>query len=425
MSLVVPRRKGSMPPRNKPSKEDARTAIAGSLKEWGVNPARPGVHATFSKKITSIAEAIIEPTREIDLLSEIEIGNQVKLPKDRDGAIKMVYLIDLLEYKDDEIYELRLEEVEDALEGVLTARDKANGIVGIPPYYTYAYQAEGRRCLLVKRKQAFLRFKDYDLDPFERFSLTRDNLSKAELAFSCCFDEGWMNGYAFEAIVSSHAIHNEACYLCRRRNSLVWFGGSEYSWRDLYCRSCHSCFEIKSKSNKDTIERIFRYELHGGSFARWCSEGFKDRKEGSDFIVLVSRKPSYVRRNEWAWSVEIGEVNSALPTVSLNSIASKCQDNHGYLRTVLTLKNRTTWFNIPMQEMPDLKSLFRQSFDEVFPGEWDQVANEINGVAASEEGTSSMVDVPSLSLPPPPSIDEIRSALEDLAVDDWEDYDSS
>jgi hypothetical protein len=89
------------------------------------------------------------------------------------------------------------------------------------------------------------------------------------------------------------------------------------------------------------------------------------------------------------------------------------------------LKNRTTWFNIPMQEMPDLKLLFRQSFDEVFPGEWDQVANEINGVAASEEGTSSMVDVPSLSLPPPPSIDEIRSALKDLAVDDWEDYASS
>lgn len=83
-----------------------------------------------------------------------------------------------------------LEEVEDTLEGVLNTRDKANCIIGIPPYYTFAYQVEGRQCLLVKRKQAFSRFKD----SFECFSLMRDNLSKGELAFSSCFDEGWMNG---------------------------------------------------------------------------------------------------------------------------------------------------------------------------------------------------------------------------------------
>lgn len=180
-----------MPPRKKPSKEEARIAITGSLKEWGVNPARSGLHATFSRKITSIAEATVEPTRNIDLLSEIEPANQVKMPRDRDCAIKMVYLVDLLEYKDDETYELRVEEVEDALEDILTTRDKANGIVGIPPYYTY--QLESRRCLVVKRKPAFLRFNESYLDPFGRFSLARENLSKAELAFSDCFDEGWMD----------------------------------------------------------------------------------------------------------------------------------------------------------------------------------------------------------------------------------------
>lgn len=57
-------------------------AIVGSLKEWGVNPVRASVDVTFLKKIPYIAEAIIEPTREIDLLSEIEFGNQVKLPND-------------------------------------------------------------------------------------------------------------------------------------------------------------------------------------------------------------------------------------------------------------------------------------------------------------------------------------------------------
>ena len=124
-------------------------AIAGSLKEWGVNPARPGVHERFSKKITSITEATVvaKPTRNIALLSEIELDNQVKMPKDRDRAIKMVYLIDLLEYKEDETYELRVEEVEDALEDVLTARDKANCIVGIPPYYiTYQVGRETMPC---------------------------------------------------------------------------------------------------------------------------------------------------------------------------------------------------------------------------------------------------------------------------------------
>ena len=163
----------------------------------------------------------------------------------------------------------------------------------------------------------------------------------------------------------------------------------------------HVRVALRSSRNqtRTRLTAYFGYDkLHGGSFRRWCSEGFEDRKEGSDFIVLVSRKPSYVRRNEWAWSVEIAEVNTALPTVSSYSIASKCQDNSGYLRTVLTLKNRNTWFNVPMQEMPDLKTLFRQSFDEAFPGEWNQVANEKSGVDASEEGTTSLADNTSLAV---------------------------
>jgi len=141
---------------------------------------------------------------------------------------------------------------------------------------------------------------------------------------------------------------------------LVYCGGSDYSWKDLCCRSCKSCFAIKSKADKSTIDRIFRFDkLDGGSSNRWCADSFEDRVEGSDFVVLVSRMPSYVRRNEWAWSVEIAEIGSVQPNVSAYSIASKCEDNRGHLQTLVTLKHRNKWFNISMDKQPDLKTIFQ------------------------------------------------------------------
>jgi hypothetical protein len=70
-------------------------------------------------------------------------------------------------------------------------------------------------------------------------------------------------------------------------------------------------------------------KLDGGSFARWCAEAFDDRVEGSDFIVLVSRAPSYIKRHEWAWPVDIAEVKSVMPKcryILLNLDAQEIMD---------------------------------------------------------------------------------------------------
>lgn len=404
-----------MPRRKKPSAADTRAAINGSLREWGVQPTKHGIHSTFSTRITSIALSSAQSNR--DDAEKIDLDDYYKIPKDRDTAVGLIFVFDLLEYAEEEGFDIRSEEVADALGERLTERDDASRIIGFAPFY------QDRYSLRVKRKPAFERFRETDLDPFQRFSIVREALSNAQLAYNDCSDESWMNGYAFEAIVASHAVHNEACYQCRRRNSLIWCGGSDQSWRDLFCRSCQSCFEIKSKADKAAIDRIMRYDkLQGGSFHRWCSESFKDRVEGSDFVVFVSRKPSYIKRGEWAWDVDIAEIGSVMPRLSEFSLANQCQDKRGYLKTIVTMKNRSKWFRIPVGAQPDLKSIFRESFMEVFPDEWDRVSKEAHGEATAnvEEPKVEVSSVPA----PSNTIDELKSSLEGLQVDDWEDYDS-
>ena len=151
-----------------------------------MNPTRFGTHTTFSKKIASVAEAtvIAEPARSAALLPRAELGGQARAPRGRGRAIKMAYSLDLLDYKNDEACELWLEKVEDALEGALTARGKASRAAAPPR--SAARGAEGRRSLLAKRKQAFSRFRESDLDPLDRFSVTRESLSRPELALSGC-----------------------------------------------------------------------------------------------------------------------------------------------------------------------------------------------------------------------------------------------
>lgn len=412
-----------MPRRTKPSTADTRASIAASLREWGVQSSKGGIHSAFSNKITSLAIKCIESARYDS--DDIDLEDMIKIPKDRDEAIVMVFVTDLLEYRDDEMCELRADEINDALEEILTKRDDTSRIVGRAPYYLL----QEKPYIQTRKRPSFLPFRDSDLDPFKRFSLSNEGLSNAQVAYDDCSDEGWLNGYAFEAIVSSHAVHNEACYRCRRRNSLVWCGGADYSWKDLFCRSCKSCFEIKSKADKETIDRIFRFDkLQGGSFKRWCAESHEDRVEGSDFIVLVSRKPSYIKRNEWAWSVEIAEVGSVRPTVTAFSIATRCKDNQGFIRTVLTLKHRRQWFKIPVGDTkPHLENLFRESFEKVFPGEWERVAPNCDLPAEASvkvEAEPRVTKSTTTTNVPPVTVDQIKSELEDLAVDDWEDYNS-
>ena len=390
---------------------ETKNAIFCSLREWGAQPSNNEQHAKFSRKITSQAIANLR-TQYIP----VDLNDIPKIPKDRDEAIKMLFVLDLQEYQDDEGFKLRSIFEEDALENILTKADNHQSIIFIAPYF----QVQNSNCgLKFLKKRAFLRFRESDLEPFQRFSESREGLSKAQLAYKNGSDEGWMNGYAFEAIVASHAVHFESCFQCKLRNTIHWCGGTTSSWRDLYCRSCQSCFEIKSKKDKETIDRICQNgKLQGGSFLRWCEEDFSDREEGSDFIVFVSRMPSFVKSN-WVWVVEVAEIEGVSPQVTQRSFARACKDFIP-LQTVVALKNRRPWFQIPMGTQPNLQEIFFRSYEEVFPGQ----SNEVVSTAPKETLPQKVEEPDEIEVAPllTNPIDELRSSLAAITVDDWEDH---
>ena len=249
------------------------------------------------------------------------------------------------------------------------------------------------------------------LDPFESFSQNRQEILPAQLAFNDCFDDtGWLNGYAFEAMVASHAVHNEACRRCFSSNSLHWCGGSDTSWRDLYCEVCQSCFEIKSKADKAANDKIFKFDAFtAGSYRRWCEEDFPDRVKGSDYIVFVSRKPTEGK----GWAVEIAEIGTALPVVfALSFIEAKAKTVS--LRTCMTLKTRQPWFHVPAGDRSDLKKIFRRAFEKVFPDQWVEVGGVEEIPICLEESDQRGR---------PLCVEEIIAGLEGFSVADWDDSD--
>lgn len=90
-----------MPRRKKASVLETKTAIYYSLREWGAQPSNNGQHAKFSHKITSHAIANLR-TQYIP----VDLNDIPKIPKDRDEAIKMLFVLDLQEYQDDEGFKL-------------------------------------------------------------------------------------------------------------------------------------------------------------------------------------------------------------------------------------------------------------------------------------------------------------------------------
>jgi hypothetical protein len=400
-----------MPKRKKTSDLEIRVSIKHSLREWGAQPATNIDHSTFSRKV--ISQAV--DNCQMACNKTIDLNALPKIPKDRDEAIKMLFVLVLQEYQDEELFEKRSLIEKDALENILTSADNYNSIIFVAPYFQVSNHNSKTE---YQKKTAFTRFRVSDLDPFRRFSGRREEgVTEAQLAFENCSMEGWMSGHAFEAIVASHAVHSESCFRCKRRNSIHWSGGSASSWRDIYCQSCKSCFEIKSKKDKESIDRIFqRKRLFGGSFNRWCKEDFSDRDEGSDFIVLVSRRPRFLKDN-WFWMVEVAEIERVEPRLTQTSFIRAHKERIPF-KTEVTIKNPYPWFQIPIGTKPNLQEIFHQSFEEVFPGLWNEVSN-INetileeSLPQNEEKTK--IDLTS-------NIDELRASLAAMSVENWEDF---
>lgn len=225
-----------------------------------------------------------------------------------------------------------------------------------------------------------------------------------QLAFEKCFlDKGSLHGMVFEALVASHAVWSEPCWKCKTVGSLEWCGGPDDSWRDLYCRNCQSCFEIKSKEDYQRIDKACHFDnLSGGSYQRWCAENFGGRVRGTDYIVFVSRTS-----NAQGWLVQIAEIGAVLPVIVCPSdgVSSSFM-----VQTCVTMMHRQQWFHIPGGVLPNIKEIFRRAFESVFPGKLKAPTDHAvkAGSALLEEEAASINTLK----------EELRS-MED--ADDWED----
>lgn len=256
-----------MPSRKNISERDAKASITRSLREFGLDVSQTGgPHATFYNKILTL---VLDLTRLKGSASTELVGEP--LPDDRIKAIEHVFMANLEDFvrASDEC---TIRYVSDSLKQHLRQcdEDDRDRILYTAPYY---FRNDGTER---KTKRQFWRFDASILDPIQRFSISENEaatVSRASSAFEDFMDEGCMEGHAFEALVVSWAGHHVSCYCCKVEKSLQWSGGSETSWRDMFCHRCQSCYEIKSKANKEAIDKIVGYDgLYGGSYARWCQE---------------------------------------------------------------------------------------------------------------------------------------------------------
>ena len=393
-----------MPRRSKASAQDTRAAVTRSFREYGGNLTGVEPHLTFYRKITT-------QTVNQTLAKHDKIVVQVtEIPYEREKAIEMVFTLDLYAYLDKKMFDLKSECAHDALEKVLRHEDDWANVVGWSPFYF-------RNDSITRfTKRAFEYFDRSSLDPFKRFTLHRESLLPHELAWrDCSNDEGWLNGYAFEALTASHAVWSQKCWRCGSA-SLRYCGGAETAWRDVFCTHCQSCYEIKSKKDKATIDKIARFDgLNAGSFRVWCEEDFSSRTMGTDYIVLVNRTPC---RDGTGWAVYVAQIGSVLPVVSDMSFAC-AHDQLVPIRTRVTMKTKPQlWFKVPGGDLglDDFQKLFRRSYQQVFPGKPCQNLRRYTQRA------------PSASLPvkskPTSDIEAIKAMFSELTTaDNWDDED--
>ena len=394
-----------MPSRKKASAQDTKAALNLSFREYGGKLTGADPHTAFYRKITTqaVTQALAKHDQTTIQMKEI--------PQDREEAIQMVFTLDLYGYLDNNMFALKSKYAHDKLETILKFCDDPAKILGWAPFY---FRNDKRGPFT---KWPFKSFELSRLDPLKRFTLIRESLSPHDLALQDCGnDEGWLNGFAFEALLASHAAWSQKCFRCRSEG-LRYCGGADTSWRDLICAQCHSCYEIKSKKDKQTIDNIVKFDgLNAGSFKAWCAEDFSDRTIGADFLVLVNRTPC---QDGSGWAVYIAEIGTVLPALCDMSFA-QAQNNEVPIKTRVTMKNKPQrWFKIPGGDLSllDFRRIFQKSYKEVFPGKSCKLSVQVD-----QERTSVP---PPVNHRPAPDIEEIRALFSGFSTrDNWEDDDS-
>ena len=422
----------TMPPRKRPSESQVRAAIIRSCQEWGVDVHQGSRnyhhHAAFRERaLREATKWVTAPDKQDD---EVQCTD-TEIPRDPIEAVAFCFQVEFQDYtvggKD---IELRVPNYQtyDALDDHCVTAEQRERVHGSAPYYI---PTNGGDEPVLYRD--FVKFKKSQLDPFRRFD-GPDNYriqSMPHHAYATAVAEkGWLEETASEALVACHAVHKVVCYHCKRPKSLMWCGGASTSWKDMLCRRCGSCYEIKSKASKEAIEKIYRFggTLRGGSFRRWCTDEIPKDREGKDYVVIMSRTRSFLRGGKRGWYVEIAEISHVVPSLTFQNFKGTTlkQSEDLRFRTYIHIKasTRSPWFTMPAltNKALDLTSLAKTSFDKVFPGRWDVVTGVAAPVASKAPANCKANN--NTKKDTKQDLDNLRKELEKLKTgdsdDDWE-----
>lgn len=237
-------------------------------------------------------------------------------------------------------------------------------------------------------KDKFKKVPRASLDPLERFSFTFGELSEPAVRFEQWFlcDEAAALGMVFEAVLACHAIHKEACFHCKNRNSLRWNGGDNTSWMNLVCISCNSTYEIKTKASMEKCESEYESSwIRGGSYLNYWKhrnaiEGTRTQKM---FLVILPRQWTVNRSGKFVRPVTCQEIDHVIPLVKPScfrpikfpklpprvKVTSKQRERYKILPLASKVKlkkasvNEIHWFSLEKWEPPiDYSTIMEEVF---------------------------------------------------------------
>ena len=341
------------------TKANVEQAIEKNLLEWGLDPNSRHCPPQDREFFECAIRAAINS---FDWKGPIKI----------DDSVPQVLSVD----KRDAIKHVLHNEIDNPKETYYVVDDKVSEIrkqhLAFPPFWVNREMDGSLKTPVLKQQ-----FKNVQhlLNPFDRFTCT--TRSKQEYFERHFFDkdqEQALAGHVYEAMVASHAIHDESvrCKSCGCSSSLRWMGGYAAPWKDLVCTSCKSTYEIKSKQSNIKIKReIERNSIGGGSFSVFydLKREVQDHTEAKHYLVLVGRDSEYEMKKgslKKYWHVHAGEIHRVLPIIGKKSFARPTGDIK--LKSSIQVKKETfqmDWFRIPYIKF-DQKEIAEEVFRAYF-----------------------------------------------------------
>lgn len=283
-----------------------RQELVYNLEEWGLTNSDDKRHRTYRHHILN---EVIAQFHEKNTSATFEHLKSEVFPKDYSEAIRFFFRHDLQESRNRLVYSSvdRLEEVDDF---------KAK------PYYRRYDKRDKSKVFGYGITDRFRKVTKADLDPIDRFLWVFEKKgSEAERIFRdwfLCEESAMLEGKVFEAVLACHAIYKEACFHCKRRNSLRWNGGPDTSWMDLVCITCNSTFEVKTKASMERCEtELERNLISGGSYYNFWRHrnAIRDNKNQKMFLVVLPRPWTMNRSGRLVRPVSCFEIEYILPVV--------------------------------------------------------------------------------------------------------------